>query len=158
MTTPTLGAGACGAGSAGAGVGTPATADAHVRRFLLTASGAQGTAPRVDSRTLDLEIDDDGNVVGADSVDQSVQLILTTRRGSTMDPDFGLRELPRLAVPNLAAIARAYVREALSRLLARRLIELRQVDVQREGSRMSLLVQYVNLTTADDRSVSIPLV
>lgn len=153
MSTPTLGLGAAGFGSSGFGFGTPASNNSSTAALLRKEDGSIGDCVKIDTRSGDYVLDEAGNKVGWDSLEQSVYLALRTLKGSAAVATLGI-ELPTGVIrDDLATRNRAAVAAALKSLTDARLLELVDVLTTRLGtSAVQLEVKWKRLSTGQIQS------
>jgi hypothetical protein len=153
-----VGIGACACGGAPYGFGTPATSPTPggaIYRNTLT--GDMMGAALIDSHTKQYSIDSNGRVLGVSPVHQLVYLALNTLRNSSVIQDFGL-DLPRvkdIADNHLQAVE-GLVRDALSDLVRRNLIQIRRVGVRLFNPTGTLIeLEWLDLTTGQTETTPI---
>ncbi len=120
------GIGLQGAGTTSAGFGTSAEATAPGGAFLRDAKTGRSLGSRkIDPRTRDYVLDENGRILGLDSVRQAVQLSVHTDRGSSAVSSVGqrLRSLDRIT-PNFERRVFAVLSEALQPLVDAGLVEV----------------------------------
>jgi len=153
MATDDIGAGACAAGVTYAGFGEPATATAPGGKlFPDPYTGASQTGMRIDPATRSYVFDAYGRAQGVGTVPQMVHLALTTEFGSSAVPGFGdtTSEIEVIG-PNFERDVQDRVARALSDLVARKLVKVESVKVDRFGASGAYRhIRWRDLTTQEE--------
>lgn len=121
-----LGIGRQAAGSSSAGYGTPEPVATNGGSFLRDpTTGKTLGARRIDPKTKDFVLDENGRILGVDPLRHMVQMSIHTEQGSAADTNCGqrLRSLDRIT-PNFDKRVLAILTEALQPLVVRGMIEI----------------------------------
>lgn len=86
-----LGFGHAPIGGSHMGFGTPTTVNSSAARLFIKRDGTQGNCALIDPKTGDRVVDEYGNTVGDDSINQKVYLALITIYNSSSVSNFGLQ-------------------------------------------------------------------
>jgi len=126
------GLGLAGYGSSQYGYGTPATVNSTTAKLLLKTDGTYGNVPKIDPNTKDFVLDENGNKIGDNSVNQMVYLALRTYKNASAVLGFGI-DINKVKVinDNIQVKIQLMVSEALSDLISRKMITLDKVLVTR---------------------------
>jgi len=147
-----IGAGGCPAGSSSAGYGVPDKANVPNNAILpLPINGLPQTGRAIDPTTKSYTFTADGRIVGAPTVQQLVQLALTTVQGSSCIPPLGQTlSLIREKGTNYAQQVTAAITNALANLVKNKLVQIVSITVQQYPSSPDAgiaILQWIDLTT-----------
>jgi hypothetical protein len=156
------GAGVSAAGTSPAGTGTPAAATVRAGAALTASDGSRGTGRKFDPLTRAYVYDANGRAVGESSVAQMVKLAAMTDRGSAAVLELGstIRSIQDVT-QNFVQRVQDALSQALARLIARKLITIKSIDVDPTAgaafgvTRASIIVRFVDLTTGQEEQVTL---
>lgn len=130
------GAGLQYAGTSSSGYGDPGSATGIAGVFLRdTLTGKSFGARRINPSTRDFEMDTNGRVLGRNYVQAAVQMCVHTVHQSSADGSLGHRlgSIDRIR-PNFERVVESILREALSPLIIRGLVEVIAFQDGRKGN------------------------
>jgi hypothetical protein len=146
------GAGYAGVGSSRVGFGTPTMINSSTAKVYIKADGTQGNCAMIDPLTGDYVLDDYGNSVGDDSVNQMVYLAFKTLFNSSAVDGFGLDiDVTNSVInDNTNLKVKLAVMKAVKHLTSARVISIVSVTTQRITSTgLQVLIQWMNLSTGE---------
>lgn len=123
-------------GSSAIGYGTPSHVNSSTAKLWIKENGAQGNCAKIDPNTGDYVLDEFGNSVGDDSVNQMVYLALVTKLNSSAIQGFGLdlNVTDYNMTTNILQRCKLAVKNALSHLTTKNVICVETVEVNRVNS------------------------
>ncbi len=131
MTTLTdLGFGYAGFGLSHFGYGTPAAINSSTKALFKKLDGTYGNCGLIDPLTGDDVLDDSGNPIGDNSINQMVYLALRTTRNSSVLLNFGIDiKNIKTITDNIKLKFQLAVNDAVKHLTDRKLITITLVEV-----------------------------
>lgn len=148
----TTGAGNYPVGSLHCGFGQPSQINSSTAKVWIKRDGTQGNASLIDPRTGDYVLDEFGNSVGDDSINQMVFLALTTIRNTSAVSNFGLELDINNSIINESTLPRVKlaVFKALKHLTDPQVITIVDVTTTRiSGTGLEINVQWQNNSTGE---------
>lgn len=88
------------------GFGEPSSINSSAAKLWIKADGTQGNCAKIDPKTGDYVLDDSGNSVGEDSLNQMVYLALNTIHNKSAVPGFGFDVITNNATKNAGLTTR----------------------------------------------------
>jgi hypothetical protein len=140
-----------GAGTTPAGLGSLSTSTINPRRALITSESTVGTTRYIDAKTGDYVANEYGFLVGARASQTAVYLALRTVKGSASAmPELG-ETFTQIQVigSNIENRINADVSAALSSLIDNGTIELLSTSVERDETRVMVVIKWLDLETGD---------
>lgn len=134
MSTPALGMGLCPMGSSPFGFGVPADRGLGPPRLLIQQDGSQGDVVLLDTTTGDYVLDELGDKVGWNAVEQMIYLATHTVRGRSAVAVLGIRLPFGVLREDIAQRNRQAVEEALRPMVTQGLIQIVDVLTTRVGA------------------------
>lgn len=135
------------------GVGTPNTSAGNTGKALDDGEGSQQGSRYIDPRLRAYVVNSDGRLQGMPNLRHLVLHTLLTELGSSAQVGLGLKPAGGLIGRDLELRRDSDVRNALSDLVKRRLIEVVSVTVDRTSRPVLTLVRFRDLTTNEDPDV-----
>lgn len=148
----TLGAGIAALGAARVGYGTPSQANSSTVKVYIKSDGTQGNCAKIDPATGDYVLDEFGNSVGDDSVNQMVYLALNTILNSSTVSGFGIDLNTRDYVINETTTlqVKLAVMKAVKHLTSKNVITIVSVQVQKvTQTGLQILIQWMDNSTGE---------
>ena len=145
MASDSLGFGLSPFGSSVYGFGQAASVDSTTAKLFLKPDGTRGNAAKIDPYTKDYVLDDNGNIVGDNSVNQMVYLALRTTKNSSVLLGFGI-DISKIktVTDNVNVKFQLAVNEALKHMTDKKLISNVTVKVNKIGQLPGALEVIVN--------------
>ena len=147
-----IGAGYSGVGSSKAGFGTPTMINSSTAKVYIKADGSQGNCAKIDPLTGDYVLDDYGNSVGDDSVNQMVYLAFNTLFNSSAVDGFGfdLNTSDSVIDETTNLKAKLAVMKAAKHLTSNGVISIVSVTTQKiTQTGLQVVIQWMNLSTGE---------
>lgn len=131
------------------------------RRDLLNFSGSNriDNARYINPQTLDFEISPNGHYVGMNSVDQEVQLALTTTLGTAAQTSLGTTiKNVKTITPNVVSLIQSSITQALQPMVLSSKIVINNISVSVPfPNQISVQLAFTNLFTATQITWNLPL-
>lgn len=150
MSSSVIGLGLIPGGTGVCGYGIVATEDAVTFRFYEDEAGAEQEASFIDPSSKDIVFNSNGSIRGQTANEQEVYLAIATTYNSSAIPEFGCRmyEIKTLN-ENTINLVRAYINEALAKLVKSTRITVQNVSVTRsQYDRLSITVKWIDNATS----------
>lgn len=148
----TLGFGAAPFGSSPAGYGLPSFVNSSTAKLWIKENGEQGNCAKIDPLTGDYVLDENGNSVGEDSINQMVYLAFSTILNSSIINGFGidLNVTDYNMSTNILQRCKLAVMKAVKHLTDRNVISIVSVDVNKiSGTGVEIKVNWRNNSTGE---------
>lgn len=151
-----VGFGLSGFGNSIFGFGTPGSTNSSTAKIFIKSNGTRGNAAKIDPQTGDFILDDAGNVVGDDSINQMVYMALRTTKNTSVLLNFGIDiSKIRTITDNVKMKFQLAVNDAVKHLTDKRLITILSVDVisiLNMPTSLQVVVTFKNLTNNEINS------
>lgn len=155
ILTEDLGAGESSFGGSIAGFGETAVLNSTSAKLYLKSDGTSGDSAKINVETGDYILDEEGNKVGDDSINQLVYFALMTKKDSTLIPNFGLNLSDTVISSNTEKIVKISVKDALKRLIDKNLVELIDVKVVIDYDKVNVSIKWKDIVRNKINTTSI---
>lgn len=155
-----IGAGGCPAGAAAAGYGVPDAANVPNNAILpRPIDGLPQTGRALDPTTKAYTFTADGRIVGMPTVQQLVQLAITTDRGSSCVPTLGQTlRLIKEKGSNYAQQVTAAITTAVADLVNNKMVQIVSIDVQQFAGNPNAAIatfKWIDVSTGQQNTTTI---
>jgi hypothetical protein len=141
------------------GYGQSGSTTSVTSKLFIKSDGSQGNVAKIDSLTGDYVLDDHGNAIGDNSLNQMVYLGLKTTINTSCLLNFGLDiENIKTISPNIQLKFKLAVNSAVKHLIDRKLISIVSIDViniQNKPGAIQVFVNYKDLTTNETNKIKL---